>query len=174
MLSVYNKIIEKVLHERIMKFILKNKILDSYQFGFRPRCNAEVVAIEVVSQISQALDKKKTISAIFIDMRKVFDLVDKITLMKMIESAGLREETYGIIESYLTNRTQRVKNNDKLSKELCIETGVVQGSILGSLLFNIFINGISKINGLNGKIYLYADDIMLINTHEKRRMSQLK
>ena len=167
-LSAFNKIVEKFLYERIMQYLLKFNLLSKNQFGFRPKSNTEAAAMELVSTVRKSLDNKKIASVVFLDLKKAFDLVDRSILMKMVKLIGLRGKMAVILESYLSRRLQMVKIGNKLSDPLEIIFGVVQGSILGSLLFNIFINEICSIGGINGRIILYADDLALINEHDPK------
>jgi hypothetical protein len=174
-LPTINKIIEKIMHARIYNFIEKQNVLYSHQFGFRKKSCTETAAIEVVSHIRQILDKGgKIASAVFMDMTKAFDIVNRKTLLMVLENYGIRGKILKLLESYLTNRKQTVKINEAFSELLCIDSGVVQGSTLGSLLFVLFINGICKLKGLKGKLFLFADDIVLINMHDKKENAQEK
>jgi hypothetical protein len=173
-LSTINKIIEKIIYNRMYSFIEKHNILYSHQFGFRRRCCSETAALEVVSLIRKSLDEGKIASAVFMDMRKAFDIVDRGILIKVLENYGFRGNILNLLESYLTNRTQVVRINNSISEALQIDTGVVQGSTLGSLLFILLINGICMLNGLNGKIFLFADDVVLINSHARNENAEQK
>lgn len=97
---------------------------------------------------------------IFIDLCKAFDCVDHKLLLKKLEMLSLPPNTLKLFDSYLHCRKQFVKIGDKQSEELTVKKGVPQGSILGPILFNIFINDIFQL-GLNRNMMLYADDIAL-------------
>lgn len=164
-LSTFNKIVEKFLYNRIMKYIDKHQLISKNQFGFRPRSCTETAALELVGMLRKSLDNKKIASIVFMDLKKAFDLVDRKILMKMLNLIGIRGKTEEILLSYFTQRMQVVKVGSKVSNPIEVIYGVIQGSVLGSLLFNIFFNEITKLDGLSGKIILYADDIALINEH---------
>jgi hypothetical protein len=165
-LNSFNKIVEKVLYRRIMNFVTKNKIIYCKQYGFREKSNTEVAAIELIHDIRQNLDKKKKVSLIMMDVKKAFDSVSTCQLVKALERSGIRGIVLNLIKNYLTNRKQVVKVGEHISKPRNVSNGVVQGGTLGSLLFLIFINEMSQIS-LNGTLYLYADDALILNTHEK-------
>jgi hypothetical protein len=167
-LSTFNKIVEKFLYDRILKYVLRFDLLSKYQFGFRPKSSTEAAATELVSAIRKTIDNKKFASVVFMDIKKAFDLVDRKILMRMLNLIGIRGKAEEIIHSYLSERFQAVKIGSKISSPLEVLFGVVQGSILGSLLFNIFFNEITKIDGVKGKIILYADDLALINEHNPK------
>lgn len=172
-LTAYNKIIEKILYKKLSEFLTKYKILSDNQFGFRPKSNTECAVIEMTETIKKAIDAKKVISATFLDLKKAFDLVHHKTLIQVLHLSGIRGSMLDVIESYLTSRTQVVKVNDKFSESIKIEHGVIQGSILSSLLFNIFINSVASLKGIHGRIIMYADDIvLLIEHHPKESMEE--
>jgi hypothetical protein len=167
-LTIFNKIIEKIIHKDIYDFVFNEaKIIFNRQYGFRKKCGTETAAMELVDEIRLGLDNKKIVTAVSMDIRKAFDLVNKKKLLHALNLAGIRGKLLTVLESYLTNRKQSVKINNAISDTIDISHGVVQGGVLGSLLFIIFFNFISYIP-LNGKIFLYADDIILLNFHEKQ------
>lgn len=174
MLTTYNKIIEKILLKRLQNFTLDHtKIIYSYQFGFRPKCNTEIAGIELVQYIQQAIDKRKKVSLVSMDLQKAFDIVNTEKLMECLHLYGIRGNAHELIHSYLTNRLQHVKVGSKISETATISQGVVQGSIIGPWLFLMFFNSISTIK-LNGKIFLYADDCVLVNIHDPQEPVERK
>ena len=165
MINVIAKIIEKILYDRIYKFYVKNSFFFQSQYGFRRKSGTENAAIEVVNYIKQSLNEGAKVIATFIDLRKAFDLVNHEVLLKVLESSGLRGRALEILNDYLAGREQSVKVNGVMSEKLKIERGVIQGSVLGPLLFLAVINALGKLT-LKGKIVLYADDAVLL--HECR------
>jgi hypothetical protein len=149
-----------------MNFVCKNDILYSKQFGFRERSNTEVAAIELVNDIRINIDKKKKVSLVMMDVKKAFDSVNINQLIMSLERSGIRGMVLNLLKSYLTNRHQIVRIGNSFSTKKSVTSGVVQGGTLGSLLFLIFFNEISQIK-LNGILYLYADDVLLLNVHDK-------
>lgn len=135
------------------------------QFGFRARSGTETAALELAEQIKNMLDKKMKVSAVFMDIRKAFDFVNIECLLHTLNLSGIRGRTLKLVESYLRGRKQVVKINKATSNEKKIKHGVVQGSILGSLLFIIFFNQFGFLN-TEGMIYT-EDDAVLINGHDK-------
>lgn len=161
-LPVLNKIVEKVLYKRLNNFFSGH--LYDRQFGFRAKANTETAAIEVSSTIIAALDKKRYATGVFMDLKKAFDLVDHVTLLQVLENYGIRGLALNPFRSYLTNRRQVVKIGNALSPEERLNSGVVQGSCLGPLLFLIFINAVGSLP-IMGQLFLFADDAVLINEH---------
>jgi hypothetical protein len=165
-LPVLNKVVEKVISKRIKSFFISNQnLLYSHQFGFRDRSGTENAVVEVISEILQHVDKKKTVSCIFMDLRKAFDVVNHQALMAVLWGSGIRGTAHKIVESYLRGRRQAVKVNGILSGEAAINSGVVQGSCLGPPFFTIFINAFGSLP-LKGKLFLFADDAVLLNVHD--------
>jgi exonuclease III len=166
-LPILNKVIERVLHQRLLTFSSVAKIISSHQFGFRPRSGTENAAIELNSAICNAIDKGKTATAIFMDLSKAFDIVDHKLLLQVLEKYGVRGLALNVFKSYLSGRKQIVKANDVRSKEATVTQGVVQGSCLGPLLFILFFNAIASLE-LDGQLFMFADDVVLLNIHDKK------
>ncbi|CAH2087332.1 unnamed protein product [Euphydryas editha] len=153
-LPVLSKIFEKILYTRIYQHLNDINFLFKKQYGFRPKSNTLAATIDLVTNIKNAIDKKQVAVGIFIDIKKAFDAVSHPLLLKKL-SYLFSDTAYNILKSYLDNRYQIVKIGD--SK---ITHGVPQGSILGPLLFLIYINNISELD-LTGDLILYADDTCL-------------
>jgi hypothetical protein len=121
--------------------------------------------VELVQYIQEAIDNRKKVSLVSMDLKKAFDIVDTEKLLDCLYNNGIRGNANKILRSYITNRSQVVKIGNKQSDPICFSQGVVQGSILGPWLFTLFFNSISKLN-VTGRLYLYADDCVLVNVHD--------
>lgn len=163
LLPTLSKIIEKVVHKQLDAYMTKNELFNSSQYGFRKNHSTEFATIEIVDKIANEIDKKKIPFSVFIDLSKAFDTLDHGILLKKLHYYGIEGTPLKWFESYLTGRSQSVKYNNTISSRLEIKTGVPQGSILGPLLFLIYINDISKVSRLFQAI-LFADDTSLIGT----------
>ncbi|KAG5674290.1 hypothetical protein PVAND_004268 [Polypedilum vanderplanki] len=159
-LSTLNKVIEKFLHDRLTSFLDKNHVIYKRQYGFRKKCNTEIAALELINDVRSQLDIKKKVALIMLDLKKAFDVVDHLLLTESLERYGIRGSILDLFANYLSDRRQIVKIGDTYSSCTSIKSGVIQGSVLGPLLFSIFINDISKLP-LKGKLYLYADDVVI-------------
>ena len=161
LLPALSKVFEKIAYEQTYEYLSDKKLLYKSQYGFRKNHSTELAAMEVTDTIFKYLDNKKLPIAIFIDLSKAFDTIDHETLLFKLKHYGIRGTAYNWFKSYLTNRTQYVQYKDKCSQKLKITTGVPQGSILGPLLFIVYVNDIAKITN-KFHFTIYADDTTLI------------
>lgn len=163
LISNIAKIFEKCLKDRIMDYLESFNLLSSNQYGFRNGKNTELAIYDLVSSINESLDRSEKCLAVFLDLAKAFDTVSHNILLNRAEKVGMRGIVLKILKSYLEDRRQYVKINDTLSDPKVINTGVPQGTVLGPILFLIYIDEIARINK-NFKVVSYADDTVLLFT----------
>ena len=156
-LPAFSKIFERLVYKRMTSFISINNILYSNQYGFRENHSTYMAALKFVDDVSFNLDKKISTVSLFIDLSKAFDTIDHSILLNKLYIYGIRGIAFNWFKSYLTNRKQFVRFNDTDSTLSNINTGVPQGSILGPLLFILYINDMYKSSNMLNFI-LFADD----------------
>ena len=157
LLSIFDKIIEKLMHKRLYEFLEVNNILFENQFGFRKNNSTVYALMEITEKIKESIDNNKLGCGIFIDLKKAFDTVNHKILLSKLEHYGIRGNLLSWFESYLTDRKQFVSFNGENSDPKDILCGVPQGSVLGPLLFLIYINDLPNVSD-KLKFYLFADD----------------
>ena len=159
-LPVLSKVFEKLTLIRLSSFVSKYNLLSECQFGFREGRDITQAAIKLTTTIVNGYHKKEYVSCFFLDLRKAFDTVDHDILLRKMYHMGFREHINPYINSYLSGREQHVKVGDFKSENMKITKGVPQGSILGPLLFCLYINDIAGF--VDVEVVLFADDAVFI------------
>jgi hypothetical protein len=159
LLSIFSKILEKVVCNRLCSFLETNNILSGAQFGFRPGHSTVHPMVHFVNHVSKALNNKEHSIAIFCDLRKAFDSCDHEILLRKLSGVGIRGDTLAWFRNYLSNRQQFVTISGHNSSLKLIKLGVPQGSILGPILFLLYFNDLPQSSLLYD--LLFADDTTL-------------
>ena len=158
LLPTFSKIFEKLMKIKITSFLDRNSFFSENQFGFRSGKSTEDAILRLCSQLYSSLNHNKPTMALFIDMTKAFDMVDHDLLLSKLYNAGFRGVIFQWLKSFLKDRVQKVIVNGEVSEARLLKSGVPQGSVLGPLLFLIYINSLFK-QQLNGISTAFADDI---------------
>ena len=157
LLSIFSKVIETLMHKRLYNFLDLCNILYPNQFGFREKHLTNHALISITETIKSTIDNGRYGCGVFIDLQKAFDTVNHSILLKKLEHYGIRGTALKWFTSYLVDRQQYVSVNGHCSNYLNITCGVPQGSVLGPLLFLIYINDLPNSTKVL-TFYLFADD----------------
>ena len=161
LLSNISKLLEKLMYSRLYSFLNIFNCISELQFGFRAKHSTSHALISITEKIRQALDTGHFACGVFIDLQKAFDSVDHDILISKLEYYGVREVVKNWFSSYLKNRKQFVTINGFKSSLCAMNFGVPRGSVLGPLLFLIYINDLS-VSVKNSIVHHFADDTNLL------------
>lgn len=157
-LPTLSKVLETVIKNRIVKYFEQNDFFSAAQFGFRRSRSTEMAIRKVVYFILNALDESKKCASIYCDLSKAFDCLRHDILLFKLKYYGFDDVEYNMMQSYLDNRSQVVTVNNINSERGKVDIGVPQGSILGPVLFLIYINDLAKCLPEWTFVNLFADD----------------
>ena len=173
LISNIAKVLEKIIHKRIIIFINKCDILAKNQYGFRKNKSTKDALTLISNVIYGKLDKSIPIAILFLDISKAFDTVNNQILLDKLYNYGVRRSAHNLIKSYLENRFQKVKLNNATSYLESVNLGVPQGTILGPLLFLLYINDL-LLDVPEDEIDLYADDTTVITSTKTWKEIEIK
>ena len=160
LLKQFSKVLEKLFCKRLNKFIEKNNLISESQYGFRPSRSTSAALLELTEELTSSIDNGDSTIGVFIDLSKAFDTIDHTLLIKKLENFGIRGIVLEWLKSYLSDRKQYVKLNTSTSDLLPLVCGVPQGSVLGPILFILYVNDICNVSNIL-KLILFADDTNL-------------
>ena len=159
LLSTIGKSLEEIIHKHVFNFLRANFVLTNLQSGLIPADSIVNQLVDIHNTFCKALDEGKEVRAIFCDVSKAFDRVWHKRLLFKLKSLGITDSLLSLLdwfEEYLSNRKQRVSLPGATPRWTNIKAGVLQGSIIGPLLFLVHINDI--VDEINSNIRLFADD----------------
>lgn len=163
LLPILSKVLEKIMYESLSSFLEEHNVLNPLQFGFRKKHSTYMPIAHMYEEITKQMEMKEVTCTIYLDLKKAFDTVSFEILLRKLSFIGVRGNLFEIIKSYLSSRCQITKVNNMYSKKRDVVVGVPQGSILGPLLFIIYINDIVRVTE-TAKFYLFADDTAVMFT----------
>jgi hypothetical protein len=169
-LSVLGKILEKLVHKQLCDYLDSNGLFDTHQSGFRKNHSTTTAILKVTDDVRKAMDKREFTIMVLFDFSKAFDKVQHSLLLAKLKLLGFSDSVLMFLKSYLDDRLQCVSNGKgEFSEWLPLKTGVPQGSVLGPLLYCLYVNDIcclfkTLINGVKLSYHLYADDLAVYIT----------
>ena len=168
-LPAISKVFERIIFKHVYNYIHQNNLLTKHQSGFKPKDSTVNQLSYLYHTFSEALDNKKDIRIVFCDISKAFDRAWHKGILFKLEKMGISGNTLALFKDYLTGRLQRVTIKGQSSEWGHIEAGVPQGSVLGPLLFLIYINDI--VEEIDCDIKIFADDTILYISSNDDQMS---
>ncbi|CAD6215170.1 GSCOCG00011174001-RA-CDS [Cotesia congregata] len=157
--SNLSKALERCVHDQIIKYVTENNFIDEYQMSSREGLNTQTAVINLCDDIRSAINASEVTVAVFFDLSKAFDSVNHKRLLQKLLSMNFSTDSIKWIRSYLTQRKQQVFANECASSWRNVLNGVQQGSVLGPLLFSLYISDLSQ--QLSCRYLLYADDLVI-------------
>ena len=161
-LQCFSKILERILYNRLYKYLIENNISYSKQFGFQNGHSTDHAVVQLADQIIESFENNKYTLGVFIDLSKAFDSVDHSILLKKLEIYGITERNHGWVKS-----VGQISEKEKTTLET-ISCGVPQGSILGPHLFLLYVNNLKNTSNILDPI-MFADDTNLLFIHKDIR-----
>ena len=157
--SICSKVLEHIIYHNIMNHLNNNNILKENQHGFRANHSCVTQLLTLTEDISYALDHRKQVDVILLDFAKAFDTVPHQRLLTKLHFYGIQNDTYNWIKAWLSNRTQQILLDGITSSSVAVTSGVPQGTVLGPLMFLLYINDITT--NIKSPLRIFADDCLL-------------
>ena len=161
MISVCCKLLEHVIYRHVIQHCEDHNILADFQHGFRSKHSCETQLIVTTEDIAKALDKGKQVDLLILDYSKAFGTVAHQRLLYKLDFYGINGHINTWLRHWLTNRTQTVVVEGDSSDDVPVKSGVPQGTVLGPLMFLLYINDIGENISTESKLRLFADDSLL-------------
>lgn len=157
-LSIFSKIIEKIVKKRIALYVKDTFGFDKYQYGFQEASSTMSATTDLLESVSAEINKNNYVILVFVDLQKAFDTVDIEILLKKLRKMGFRGTAYKLLKTYLEHRSHYTVVNNVSSEKRNVNMGVPQGSVLGPILYLLYVQCV----GTKAKYFSFADDTVLV------------
>ena len=159
-LSFISKVLERIVYSQILAHLTQNKLTETFQSAYKEKHSTESALLRVFSDLAKGIDEGNISTLALLDLSAAFDTIDHSILLKRLEiSFGIKKKALNWLLTYLSNRLQTVKTENIKSSAIPIKHGVPQGSVLGPLLFTLYISPLTEeIKAHNFSYHQYADD----------------
>ena len=161
-ISLPGKLLEKIVHSQVYRYLQLNNLLSEKQYGFRKGLSTSLAIFDVLKELYSNWNDKIYSGCAFIDFSRAFDSINHEILFSKLKLYGFDIKPIKFFKEYMGKRRQRTCVNGYTSEEARVTCGTAQGSILGPLIFILYINDIFKSIKTEGKIYMYADDTLIV------------
>ena len=167
------KIFEQVIRNQINDYLISNNLLSPKQFGYRKKVSTTDVILQCADYVGTEMDKKNTVCGAVLDLSKAFDSISHEILIEKLKCLGFDGTSTQLIRSYLNHRTQKVVFSGNESDWILLKRGVPQGTVLGPILFNIYVNDLHRaIDNDICQVIQYADDTFLYSSHTHENIAR--
>ena len=164
--SCCSRVLERIINSKIIYFLTQHRLLLDSQHGFRYGFSTDTILLSFYDYVTDKLDKSQVVDSVFFDFRKAFDSVPHNVLLGKLIKYGIHGKVFNWIQDFISSRFQAVRIAKSTSRPLPVHSGVIQGSVLGPTLFNIFVNDIDEVI-VHCNVLKYADDIRIYLSSSK-------
>ena len=169
---IVSRIMERIIKKTMITHLMQNKLLNMGQHGFLQNRSCATCQTDFLNTVTVAADRGMAVIVVLLDMQKAFDRVSHSRLITQAERYGIANPLLNWLKSYLSRRFQTVSVNGASSQPKPVTSGVIQGSVLGPLLFLLYINDVFNVVQY-GKLFLFADDIKIVYTFDPTGLSAM-
>ena len=162
--NTLSKVFEKILHQQITNYLDNKRKMSQNQFGFGKKFSTQDALLFFTETLRKESDSQNIVHAVFLDLSKAFDSISHKLLMKKLSTLNFSESALKLMGDFLNQRTQKVKVNGKQSDWIELARGVPQGTVLGPLMFNLYVNDLNDCIDSNSRLVQYADDCLIFST----------